>query len=800
VLWAGWLLPQVLLLGPALIGRTVDLPVDFLAIPHMYLPNRPEYSGIKVHHGSDLLDLLVGTATVREFAAHEIRAGRMPLWQPANFAGAPFADWPKYSPFELPYYVAPYPVTLAWIALAQAITVGSGMWLLLTRSFKLSYWPAALASWCVPFTGFMTLWHGFVPVGLYCWLPWSLLAVQGAVANPRGWSTLAVAVVTALLLLSGNPGVSGLVLITTGLFVLWLLGDAIRARRPWTAVASSAIGIGVAWTLGFLLAAPYYVPLLEYGRTGARMESRAKGIEERPPQGIEALPAIVLPEVYGTLTRANGVRTVALNTLESSSTAYAGLLAALWLAPLAWCDRRRRSETLFLTLLVIVTLGWTLNVPGLVHLLRSAPLRPLAALPYNRWTLATSVSILILAAIGLEYLLSVEYLRSATAKFRGWFSIPLAVIAGFGCWCCYHWLQLPALPDLSPLAVCYALGVGLSVAALAGWGLTIFPIPSAKWIRVVLVCLLPLELFWFAWNERRQADSALYFPRIPVLEKLATLPPGRVWGVDCLPANLNQAVGLEDVRGYDGVDPRNYVDLFELAFDHERTHTFFHARTQYALPAVQQTRQGAKLHPVSDLLNVRYLIFDVRYVLFRERPRTEFPILFHEDDYLIAENPGALPRATVPRSVQTVRDDKDALARMARLDFDPRQTAFVTEDLSLPGVMQGTVSVRYNTPTRADLEVDMQTPGLVVLSDLWDPGWRAELDDRACPIERVDVALRGFRVPAGKHTIVCAYDPQSVRVGFQAATIGGCLLLAWTIWKVVRAARRPAHLAAQNAS
>ncbi len=86
VLCAGWLFPQFVLLGPALVGRTVDLPVDLLALPYVYLPERPEFASIKPHHGVEVIDLVVGTQTVRDFAVKELRAGRLPLWQPANFA------------------------------------------------------------------------------------------------------------------------------------------------------------------------------------------------------------------------------------------------------------------------------------------------------------------------------------------------------------------------------------------------------------------------------------------------------------------------------------------------------------------------------------------------------------------------------------------------------------------------------------------------------------------------------------------------------------------------------------------
>jgi hypothetical protein len=308
-------------------------------------------------------------------------------------------------------------------------------------------------------------------------------------------------------------------------------------------------------------------------------------------------------------------------------------------------------------------------------------------------------------------------------------------------------------------------------------------------VRIGLICLLPLELFWFAWSERRQADTALYFPPIPILDKLAALP-GRSWGVGCLPPNLNQPVGLEDVRGYDGVDPRDFLRLFELAVNQHDSPFVFYARTQFALPAAWHSDQGVRLHPVADLLNVRYLIF-------RESPRDAFPIILHEDDYWIAENRNALPRAYVPRSVHVVKDDDEALAQMARLEFDPAQVAFVTDDLHLPDGMRGTVVVHYETPTRAALDVDMQTPGLVLLSDLWDPGWRAELDGAACPTYRMDVALRGFPVPSGKHQIVCRYEPQSVRTGFRAAAAGVVVLLLWTIWKV-RASRPARFFAARH--
>jgi hypothetical protein len=334
VLVAGWILPQILLLGPALVGRTINLPLDLLATPHLYLPNTPEYGRIVPYHGISVLDLVLVYPGAREFATKELRSGRLPLWQPANFTGIPFAGWPKYSPFELLHHFVPSPVTLAWMSLIQAITCGLGMWLFLRHALGLSYWPAALASWSAPLTGFMTLWQGHLLVGPVCWLPWSLLMAHRSIKNPWEWSSIGLAVVTALLILSGGLDIVGLVLITTGLYAIWLLTTEEIRKRQWRHATLAAAGISVAWLLGFVLTTAYLLPLQEYVRTGARVQARAAESEERPPVGLSALPAIVLPDVYGS-DRADSLQLDGGNRLESSSGACAGLLSLFWLAPLA---------------------------------------------------------------------------------------------------------------------------------------------------------------------------------------------------------------------------------------------------------------------------------------------------------------------------------------------------------------------------------------------------------------------------------------------------------------------------------
>ena len=66
---------------------------------------------------------------------------------------------------------------------------------------------------------------------------------------------------------------------------------------------------------------------------------------------------------------------------------------------------------------------------------------------------------------------------------------------------------------------------------------------------------------------------------------------------------------------------------------------------------------------------------------------------------------------------------------------------------------------------------------MLVLTDLWSPGWVAEIDGLPVTVARVDAAFRGVVVPSGTHRITMSYRPLSTYVGF-ALTGASLLVLA----------------------
>ena len=96
-----------------------------------------------------------------------------------------------------------------------------------------------------------------------------------------------------------------------------------------------------------------------------------------------------------------------------------------------------------------------------------------------------------------------------------------------------------------------------------------------------------------------------------------------------------------------------------------------------------------------------------------------------------------------------------------------------------------------NDTLRVKIATRSARPSLLVLTDVKYPGWKATLDGRAVPIERVDYLLRGVAVPAGRHTVEMRYEPASWRVGW-IVSLASLLVLAVLVVVGVRRRGRDA--------
>ena len=173
-------------------------------------------------------------------------------------------------------------------------------------------------------------------------------------------------------------------------------------------------------------------------------------------------------------------------------------------------------------------------------------------------------------------------------------------------------------------------------------------------------------------------------------------------------------------------------------------------------------------------------------------------------DYRILRNNQEYPRAWVVHNARSIKPLR-GLSRESREDamqeilypndtfwhdnrltlFDPRDVAWLsgTELAEIGPKLSGrppakgeSVKVTYPSPQRALLEVTLDSPGLVILGDVYYPGWQLTIDDKPAPVYRVNGLMRGAPVPAGPHRLAYSFAPRSFYIGAIGSILG---LAAW---------------------
>ncbi|HSR34828.1 MAG TPA: YfhO family protein [Anaerolineae bacterium] len=153
--------------------------------------------------------------------------------------------------------------------------------------------------------------------------------------------------------------------------------------------------------------------------------------------------------------------------------------------------------------------------------------------------------------------------------------------------------------------------------------------------------------------------------------------------------------------------------------------------------------------------------------------------LVHSGDVKLYENLEVLPRAFVAQQVQKVASDEQALSILSDPNFDPTDHVLLPQETSDENkVGQGTATVEIISyePERIQLQVNLDGPGHLVLTDTAYPGWEAEVDGNPVPLLRANLYFRAVPLEGGEHQVIVRYRPLSVRTGLTLA------VAAWALW------------------
>ncbi len=162
-------------------------------------------------------------------------------------------------------------------------------------------------------------------------------------------------------------------------------------------------------------------------------------------------------------------------------------------------------------------------------------------------------------------------------------------------------------------------------------------------------------------------------------------------------------------------------------------------------------------------------LFNVRYTLSRSDLPGRVPV-FSEGEWRVFENRSYGDRAWVVHDVQIDPSKERPLRRLSDSHFDPQRTAILDrtpQEPMDPGTDSHDVAAAVrNEATSMEFRIHSAGRGLLVVGEVFYPGWEATVNGLRAPIYRVDGVLRGISVPKGDSLVKLDYRPRSVRFGF----------------------------------
>jgi hypothetical protein len=315
---------------------------------------------------------------------------------------------------------------------------------------------------------------------------------------------------------------------------------------------------------------------------------------------------------------------------------------------------------------------------------------------------------------------------------------------------------------------------------------------SFRTFGLAACALVAFDLLTFGFGYTGFARRDQIFPKPEVfdfIQKQGSLRSFRIApGAVCVYAsNSPMAFGLESVTGYEvTVPPR----LRRMTADITEDLQPYVGLISEKVLAIEDRRL--------DLLNLKYLIVPTdrpEYAKYRARPE-RFREVYTRQNMAVFENPHVLPRAFLV-GAQDVRVLPDPAAQVEKLKdpaFDPLQNVILErhpeefQALELSGTAEapftGSVNMIDSDPDGYRFRVQATTPAVLVVSQNYFPGWRANVDGRPLSVFPAYHALMGIAVPPGDYVLDVVYEPRSFKWGALLSLAAAGALAGLTLFRV----------------
>ncbi len=521
------------------------------------------------------------------FNRQELAAGRFPLWNPLNAAGAPhFANYQSavLSPFSVPFYVLDFKLALLVSAALKLLVLGFFTYLFL-REIGLGWIAATLGGVAFQFAGHNTLLLYFPHVGAMCALPAGMFFVERALRRTSealsagrraqlAWPLAGLVASLVVGLLAGNPEPFYFACWVIGAWIVVRIAGLWREHRSTTAgneLGRTTLEIALALALAFGLAAFQVLPFLEYLEQSRVLEQRSL---RQTPLALDWWPLLAFPDVLGNPSSIYRITdSIPAPNYELVNMSYAGAFTLLLASLCPFVAGRGRGRWFF----PVFALAWFVyahDVFGAYDWLVLIPTLDLA--PMNRSQGVWNFALACAAAVSLDALLHRDRPRAWFAA--GWWfaaSTTAMVIALVGATRLvdsfqhvpspfHRWFLRVVPPHVEAMLLTTLVGVA---------AISILFVVRQRHVRFALGSAVLVVVFaqtgWLLARYNPVSPDAFVFPRteaITALKKEIGDERVAILGRDGLPPDSNIVYGISQLASYDGMWVRDLDYLYRDQF------------------------------------------------------------------------------------------------------------------------------------------------------------------------------------------------------------------------------------------
>ena len=745
--------------GPVFFLGKIPFPAQ---IVNGFPPYADKFPGAWSKPFADIGDLVTQFYPYHNLVSRESRRDGIPLWNPHVHSGEPLAGITQSALFYPPNMLYLFMnVKRAWaMQLVIERLLAILFTLLLLRELGVTPTGALVSSLLFGFCGFLVVWQGQAMADCAVWLP---LICYAVLRLRRAGSARSIAVAACA-------------------FAMPVLGG-----HPETAAHLTAVGIALAGALMFSRSAGneitskqfagrfLAVGLLAMGLSSIQMLPSIEWIanihrslaSQFPPLPFEAILAFVSRDIIRA-TNSAGMKIPEFG-------AYMGLLIFVTV-PLAALDRPRR-RVIFVAAAVLAALSIVYGIGPLLPLLHTVPF---AGLKHQRLILVASLGLAVLAGFGTATLERLEENRVLRWKFAMLASIglTLGLVMILLLRARTHELVEPLSVPRSIVLLLLLMAI-VVFARIKGW-------LSAQQFSLLAIVVLSFDVVTFSYGYLPFVPASEIFPPTELFDRLKQEPdPFRISQLEIAYAANSEIVYELDAAGGYGIPLERMFRFMEgagMAADYS------------AGPDSSSFLMGRDRRV--DMLNVRYILvpsFVPVAAQLRERP-DRFRLAFSSNNTDVFENLRALPRAfLVPaRGIEVIQDETSQLVRVVDPAFDPELTVVLpdnpiadeTEEQGTP-LANASVNWERRTANALQMKVNVSRPSVLVISQIFYPGWKATVNGRPVAVLPANYALTAVPLRAGAHDVTLFYAPNSVRIGAALSAVS----LAITVFLALKRKR-----------